>query len=86
MQFASWRWNRIIAFFGGAGLLFLVPWSGLSPALPAWTVDVLVAVPFGLCVYGFTEQPRKVILLIPVGTALGIGVLALYRASGVHLL
>ncbi|WP_188422937.1 hypothetical protein [Haloferax sulfurifontis] len=85
MQFASWRWNRIIAFFGGAGLLVLVPWSGLSPALPEWAVDVFLSVPFGLCVYGFTEQPRKVILLIPVGTALGIGILALYRASGFGL-
>ncbi|MGB9955928.1 hypothetical protein ACOZ4B_06015 [Haloferax prahovense] len=85
MQFSSWRWNRILAFFTGVGVFFAFPWSGLSPAFPEWTIDVLLSVPFGLCVYGFTEQPRKVILLVPVGTALGIGVLALYRASGVHL-
>jgi len=85
VQFSSWRWNRILAFFGGVGTFFFVPWSGLSPALPAWAIDVLRAVPLGLCVYGFTEQPRKVIVLVPVGTALGIGVLALYRASGLQL-
>jgi len=45
----------------------------------------LLSVPFGLCVYGFTEQPRNVILLVPTGTALGIGILALYRASGLGL-
>ncbi|ELZ94088.1 hypothetical protein C440_10723 [Haloferax mucosum ATCC BAA-1512] len=85
MQFSTWRWNRILAFFGGVGLLFFAPWTGLSPALPEWTIDVLLSVPFGLCIYGFTEQPRKVIVQVPVGTVLGIGILALYRASGVLL-
>ncbi|ADE04266.1 hypothetical protein [Haloferax volcanii] len=85
MQFSSWRWNRIIAFLGGAGLLFWVPWSGLSPVLPEWTIDVLRSVPLGLCVYGFTEQPRNVIAMVPAGTALGVGILALYRAFGFGL-
>ncbi|MFK8213515.1 hypothetical protein [Haloferax volcanii] len=85
MQFSAWRWNRILAFFGGFGLFVFAPWSALSPALPAWTIDVLRSVPFGLCVYGFTEQPRNVIAMVPAGTALGIGILALYRAFGFGL-
>ncbi|WP_083881607.1 hypothetical protein [Haloferax elongans] len=86
MQFSEWQWNRIIAFFGGVGVLFLFPWSHLSPAFPEWAIDVLRSVLLGLCCYGLTEQPRKVIVLFPVGTALGIAVVALYEASGLQLL
>ncbi|AHZ23714.1 hypothetical protein E6P09_13425 [Haloferax mediterranei ATCC 33500] len=85
MQLSEWQWNRIFAFFGGLGILFLYSWAGLYQVVPEWAVDVLMSIPLGLCCYGFTEQPRKVIVLIPVGTALGVGVLILYRASGIHL-
>lgn len=85
LDWSEFRWNRILAFFGGISTLVFYLWIDLYQYLPDWVAAILVSIPVGLLYFGVTEQSWQTSIKISIGAGVGIALSTHLDSIGIHL-
>ena len=85
-HWSDFQWKRILAFFGGLGILVLYPWINPFQYVPNWVAAGFAAIPVGFVLYGATGQSWQTSMRIAVGVGIGTAIGTYFNSAGISLL
>lgn len=86
LHWSDFLWRRILAFFGGLGIIILYLWIDPFRYVPSWVAAGFAAIPIGFVLYGVTEQSWRTAMRIAVGVGIGHAVGTYLNSAGISLL